>query len=349
MTAPLTEDQSAVRSFLLNPASYPEATTTVTPFETHGAVVFVTDSKAYKLKKAVSFPYMDYGTLARRAEMCAREITLNRRTAPEIYCRAIPVTRATNGSLMVDGTGPAVDWLVEMNRFDPQQVLSEKAGRGEVDAALLLRLIDRVADFHETAEAVTGIDGFAALKGVALGNDGQFAAFADALPRTETERLTALTLAALEQHAPRLIARARAGKLKRCHGDLHLGNICLYHGEPLIFDCIEFNDAFAVIDTLYDAAFLLMDLDARGLGALARTVADRYLARMDEADARPLLPVLCSLRAAIRAHVSIAIASSIADPAVKAGFVQTAQDYLRQGLQYLEPAAAEAASLLASA
>ena len=344
----LTEDQSAVRAFLAEPASYPDATTTVTMFETHGAVVFVTDTRAYKLKKAVAFPYMDYGTLARRADMCAREIAFNRRTAPEIYLHAVPVT-SDAGGLKIGGTGTVVDWLVEMNRFDPAEVLGEKAGRGEVDEALILRIIDKVADFHDTAEAVTGIDGYAALRGVAHGNDGQFAAFASVLPRAETERLTALTLAALEAHAPRLTARAKAGKLKRCHGDLHLGNICLYHGAPLIFDCIEFNDAFAVIDTLYDVAFLLMDLDARGLGAFARQAEARYLARMDEADARPLLPVLCSMRAAIRAHVSVAIASGIADATAKAGFVQAAKAYLTQGLRYLDPAAAEATPALAQA
>ena len=340
MTSPLTEDQSTVRAFLAQPASYPDATTTVTVFETHGAVVFVTDNKAYKLKKAVAFPYMDYGTLARREEMCGREIAFNRRTAPEIYIRAVPVTRDAGG-LKIGGSGQVVDWLVEMNRFDPAEVLGEKATRGEVDAPQILRLIDKVADFHETAESVAGIDGYAALKGVALGNDGQFTAFADVLPRQDTERLTALTLAALATHATRLQARAAAGKMRRCHGDLHLGNICLYHGAPLIFDCIEFNDAFAVIDTLYDTAFLLMDLDARGLGAFARAAEARYLARMDAADARPLLPVMCSMRAAIRAHVNVAIASGISDIGAKAGFVQAAKQYLQQALGYLEGAAVD--------
>ena len=332
----MQEDQTPLRPFLLNPASYPDATTTVTPFETHGAIVFVTDTKAYKLKKAVAFPYMDYGTLSRREAMCAREITLNRRTAPEIYLRAVPITQDASG-LKIGGTGTVIDWLVEMNRFDPTEVLGEKAGRGEVDESLILHLIDKVADFHDTAEAVADSDGYAALHGVALGNDGQFAAFADILPRTETERLTTLTLAALETHSARLTARAQAGKLKRCHGDLHLGNICLYQGKPLIFDCIEFNDAFAVIDTLYDTAFLLMDLDARGLGAFARKAEARYLARMDEADARPLLPVMCSLRAAIRAHVSVAIAKGIADASARDRFVLAAQGYLAQSLGYLAP------------
>jgi aminoglycoside phosphotransferase family enzyme len=347
MTSPRTEDQTEVRAFLANPASYLDATTAVTPFETHGAVVFVTDTKAYKLKKAVAFPYMDYGTLSRRAEMCAREVDFNRRTAPEIYLRAVPVTRQPGGDLQIGGSGPVVDWLVEMNRFDPTEVLSEKATRGEVDSALILRLVDKMADFHDAAESVPDVDGFAALQGVALGNDGQFAAFADTLPRAMTERLTTATLAALKQHAPQLRARAKAGTFKHCHGDLHLGNICMYHGGPLIFDCIEFNDAFAVIDTLYDTAFLLMDLDARGLGVLARQAEARYLARMDEANAKPLLPVLCSLRAAIRSHVSVAIAHGIADAGVKAGFVQAAHGYLTQALGYLMPA--EAVPALAQA
>jgi uncharacterized protein len=337
-----TPDQTAVRTFLLNPASYPNRTTTVTPFETHGAVVYVTDSKAYKLKKAVAFPYMDYGTLARRAEMCAREIVFNRRTAPDIYLRAVPVTTDAGGNMTIGGTdavtGTVVEWLVEMNRFDPADVLAEQATRSTLDSALILRLTDRVADFHEAAEPVASdTGGYAALKGVALGNDGQFAASAEVLPRALTEQLTVRTLAALAAQAGRLDARAGAGKVRRCHGDLHLGNVCVYRGEPLLFDCIEFNDAFAVIDTLYDFAFLRMDLDARNLQAFAGAATAHYMARTGEhADAAALLPVLCSLRAAIRAHVSVAIGQGIGDAGARAEWFATAGRYLHQALSYFE-------------
>lgn len=326
--------QAAVRAFLADPASYPDATTTVTPFETHGAVVFVTDTKAYKLKKAVSFPYMDYGTLALRQAMCEREISFNRRTAPEIYLRAVPVTEGTTG-FAIGGEGPVVDWLVEMQRFDPQEVLGLKAERGELTPALLADLVMRVSRFHQSAETVNGAPGADALLGVIQGNDGQFAVFQQFLPRKDTARLTEKSLEEVENLRPLLDARAAKGKVRRCHGDMHLGNICLYQGAPLLFDCIEFNDAFALIDTLYDFAFLLMDLDHRGLQPLTELALRDYAQQMQETDGLQALPVMLATRAAIRAHVSCAIATGGVDAATRAHFLEEAAHYLQQGLGYL--------------
>ena len=101
-----------------------------------------------------------------------------------------------------------------------------------------------------------------------------------------------------------LETRKAAGKVRRCHGDLHLRNICLLDGKPTLFDCLEFSDALASIDILYDLAFLLMDLEHRGLAHLANRVLNRYLDRTEEDDGLEAMPLFLSLRAGIRAHVT---------------------------------------------
>ncbi len=109
----------------------------------------------------------------------------------------------------------------------------------------------------------------------------------------------------LERHAALARRARRPRRTRHGHGDLTLRNICLFEGEPTPFDCIEFSDALAQIDTLYDLAFLLMDLCRLGLAPLANVALNRYLDARDEADGLPLLPLFMALRATIRAHVAV--------------------------------------------
>jgi len=120
----------------------------------------------------------------------------------------------------------------------------------------------------------------------------------------EIEQFTEAFRAALARYSAVLDRREAAGKIRRCHGDLHLRNICLFDGEPRLFDCIEFNDQIASIDVLYDLAFLLMDLWHRGFPEFANLVMNRYLDEADDEDGFILLPYFMAVRAAVRAHVT---------------------------------------------
>jgi len=160
------------------------------------------------------------------------------------------------------------------------------------------------------------------------------------LPRAETEALTKASLAIAEQHQALLKSRGSSGAVRQCHGDLHLRNICWYEGRPLIFDAIEFNDAFAQIDVLYDVAFLLMDLEAQGFAGYAAAVYSRYASAMQSADvpALRLIPLYLSMRAAIRAHVNVSIGNAIGG-AGAASFYNDAKRYLALAARYVQPAA----------
>ncbi len=266
--------------------------------ETHISIVFLHAGTAYKLKRAVRFSYLDYSTPVRRKAFCEAELALNRRTAPQLYRRVRAITRAASGGLEFDGPGEAVDYVLEMRRFAEADIFDSLAKAGRLSAPLLRDLTDNIAAFHQAAER-TPRDGAALLRGVVEGNAENLAkaGFDPAL----VDEVNAACRVAVEAHAALLTARG-AG-IRRCHGDLHLGNIVLWQGRPLLFDCIEFSDDFACIDPLYDLAFLLMDLLRRGESCFAALVFNRYLDRAKEADGMAAMKLFIAVRAVIRAHV----------------------------------------------
>ena len=121
------DDQSAVIAFLSSPAAH--AGESVRRVETHSAIVFLSGKRAWKLKRSVRYDYLDFSTAERRRIACEREVRLNTRTAPSIYRGVAPVVRRADGSLAIGGPGTAVDWLVDMNRFDDNQLFDRLAAR----------------------------------------------------------------------------------------------------------------------------------------------------------------------------------------------------------------------------
>ena len=301
----MPDDQTETLAFLGDPRSYGLAGETVEQHSTHGSFVFLAGDRAYKLKRAVHFPYMDYSTVARRKAMCERELAVNHRLAPEIYLETTPVTRRADGSLAVGpGEGEAVDWLVVMRRFGQDDLFEQRRKRGQLDRGLLHELGERLARFHESAERQPDFGGAAGIETVV---DEARALLGPPLDGKKIAELDALSRKALETLRPFLDARRDRGYVRRCHGDLHLNNICLYEGKPVPFDAIEFEDDFACIDVLFDLALLLMDLERHGLRREGNIVLNRYLERTRDYGGLKALPLFLSCRAAMRAHVTLAM------------------------------------------
>ncbi|HEX7966653.1 MAG TPA: AAA family ATPase [Stellaceae bacterium] len=297
------DDQRDVVAFLSDGASYGTPGAAVERVVTHCSIIFLAGERAFKLKRAVRFSYLDYSTLALRERFCRAEFALNRRTAPEIYLGVRSINRDSRGPLALDGEGPVVDWVVEMRRFAEESLFSRMAEAGRLTPALLRSLADIIADFHASAEVIGSRGGHAGLAAAVATNDDNLRLAAPPLDRGLIDRLRDASAARLDGIGPLLDARREHGRVRRCHGDLHLRNICLFGGRPTLFDCIEFNDAFSCIDVLYDFAFLLMDLMHRGLDDLANLVFNRYLDRTGDSEGLPALPLFISARAAVRAHV----------------------------------------------
>ncbi|UHC19514.1 AAA family ATPase [Methylobacterium currus] len=300
--------------------------------DTHVSTVLLAGDRVLKLKRAVRFPYLDFSTPERRLAACAAELAVNRRTAPGLYRGVHRITRTPDGGLALDGDGPLVDAAVAMRRFPAENLFDRMAGDGRLTPALVTDLAGRLAAFHAKAEVSRQAGGAAAMADLVTLNDRSLRT-CGLLQDREVDGLTDRLRARLARHADRLDARRREGRVRRCHGDLTLRNICLFEGVPTPFDALEFDERLATIDVLYDLAFVLMDLWHRGRPDLANRLFNRYLDATGEAPDAGLMPFLMAMRAVIRAHVTASqiTAGQITAAQATAGdeaAVREARDYL---------------------
>lgn len=333
--------QAQVVEFLSTPAAFGSASGTVDRIETHVSLVFLCGDRVLKLKRAVTFPYLDFSSVEKRRIACEAEVRINTRTAPAIYRGVLAITRGRDGALEMGGDGEPVDWVVHMNRFDEDTLFDRLAQKGGLNRAMMEDLADAITEFHSQASPEKGAGGRDGLGLIIENNARCFTGTEDFLKLGNVERLTRLSRQALEDVGDILDRRRAGGRVRHCHGDLHLRNIFLSDGTPTLFDAIEFNLEFAHIDVLYDLAFLIMDLDYRGLRRQANIVLNRYLDSTgdgeESAGGLAVLPLFLSMRAAIRSHVDAAQVSVLSDPEkAKTRAVESAQ-YLEMALAYLEP------------
>jgi aminoglycoside phosphotransferase family enzyme/predicted kinase len=329
-------DQQATVDFLSRPETY-GIDTAVDRIETHAAIVFLAGEKAYKLKRAVHYPYLDFSTLEKRKAVCEAELALNRRTAPDLYIGLQSVNRGPDGVLTL-GSGEPVDWLVVMHRFPAASLLDAVAKRGELDDALLRQLIDEIASFHDKAEVVAVPSGARRVEEVIEGNAASTDGLPEGLlPAPDTQELAEESVAELKRLAPLLDRRGATGHVRHCHGDLHLANICLWHGKPTLFDGLEFDSELATIDVLYDLAFLIMDLVRQNLGKQACLAFNRYLDMRDEDDGVAALPLFLAMRAAVRTHVTATAALRQEDSSQRTRKLDEAREYLALARSFLQP------------
>lgn len=319
--------------FLGSPRGFGEGPGRARTISTHISVVLLIGPHALKLKRPVALPYLDLSTPERRLAMCERELMLNRRTAPDLYRAVHRITRERDGGLALNGRGELVDAVLEMKRFDDGLLFDRLAKEGQLTPGDMAGLAAAIAEFHCAATVARDVDGAARMERVLAVNERAFAA-ANVLPAEAVAQVNAACRAALARHAGLLDRRAREGKVRRCHGDLHLRNICLVDGKPLLFDCLEFDEDLGTTDILYDLAFVLMDLWHRRLETLANVLFNRYLDASGDETGLRLLPFFMAVRAAVRAHVT-ATAATGAEPA-SAWKLAEAQAYLQLCRSLLE-------------
>ena len=320
------------------PSSYGPAIERVDIIKTHASLVFLAGDRAYKLKRAVKYPYLDFSTAELRCRACEAELTLNRRTAPTLYLEVGALVRTSQGRVGFSTEGPAVDWVVVMRRFDQSSLFDALAQTGGLSAPLMNELAGHIADFHAVAERRFDYGGATALTDIIEGNHlCLMAAQRTVFALERIDELHERSLHRLASVAGLLDRRRAKGKVRHCHGDLHLRNICLLNGKPTLFDCLEFSPSLATIDVLYDLAFLLMDLEHRGFVNFANLVLNRYLDLTGEDDGLPAMHLFLSLRAAIRAHVTATAMEGIAGREAKLEMAAEAGRYLDLAAQLLRP------------
>ena len=305
----ITQDQSRLLAFLKSPGVLDdEAPIEIT---TSGAHVLLTEHRAYKLRRAITYSYMDFGTLEHRNRAAVAELRLNRNTAPDLYLGLMPIV--TGGDefffrpiVETPDTGDdVIEHLVVMHRFDETTTLDRLADRNALDGAVLDQLGSLIAQFHDQTPST--ILGAAAQK---LANvSGR--TMRDLLATRSTLGVEVTTLlyqgmqVSLIQAMKEVDERGATGHIKRLHGDLHLANVAMIDGAPVLFDALEFDDAMATVDELHDIAFVIMDIWARGQPGHAARVWSRYLAERDDYSGLALAPLYIAMRAAVRAKVAL--------------------------------------------
>ena len=295
--------------FLQDPRTYGR-TEPVIRIDTHSAAVFLAGPDVYKVKRAVRFPFMDFSTLEKRHAVCEAEIVVNRGNAPDLYLGVVPIT--LNGDVLrLGGNGQVIEWTVHLRRFDENATLDRLATNGPFSAELIDKLAQAVVAAHRRAPLHNGCPATRVLRQLLQETVDELANAADLFPPKQKVAFRAALVAAFEGAEPLLLRRGERAQVRRCHGDLHLGNLVLINKAPVLFDALEFDETIATCDILYDLAFLLMDLCKRGLLANANRLFNRYLSLSDDAplqiEGLAALPLFLSLRAAIRAKVIAAL------------------------------------------
>ena len=306
MATSMTADsrmQERVFAYLTDPAAHP----LIHRIDTHAASVFLEGDRALKIKRAVRFPYLDYSTLQKRKAACDEEMRINQQFAPQLYRRVVSITQSKDGALDIGGDGTPVEYAIEMTRFDERQTFDHLAKAGLPDPALVDAVADAIAASHLNAPLAPAEPWIASIPAFIVGNAKAFRTAA-CFAKSAVDDLGDASLSAFSRIREPLEWRGTHGYVRRCHGDLHLANIVLIGGKPVLFDAIEFDPDIASVDVLYDLAFPTMDFIRYGRRAAANAVLNRYLRKtsIDNLDALSALPLFMSLRAAIRANVLLA-------------------------------------------
>jgi aminoglycoside phosphotransferase family enzyme/shikimate kinase len=289
------------------PSFYAPAPSAVEVRETHISIVFLAGERAYKVKKPVRMPFVDYSTLEQRRRFCAEEVRLNRRFAPDVYLGVASIVEAGGDLALADGIEEdALEYVVVMRRFDDRATLEHQVERRLVDEELAARVGARVAELHLAAPRAPAGYWTPAYIEERLAENFETTRpdVGVVVDRLTFDAVQRFSYAFLRARTPLLEQRIEAGMVRDLHGDLRAEHIVIEDDRLSIIDCIEFDERLRLIDVAADLAFLIMDLERLGAHSLAAAAERAYLARTRDPDLRTLLPFYCCYSEWVRAKVT---------------------------------------------
>jgi aminoglycoside phosphotransferase family enzyme len=300
--------------------------------ETHISWIAFSKTRVFKIKKPVKFSFLDFSTVEQRKKYCLRELKLNQRFS-KIYFDVLPVIRSGNAWCLGEGQGEVVDYTVVMERMSSSKRMDKMLLQGKVKKNSLKALAKEVAFFHHKAEKI--YTPFDLQKAKNLFNDiDEVRGFIGRELGEEHENFLLKSIEwsnnFLSIHASRIEERIKSGFVRDLHGDLHAGNIFLYR-QPVLFDCIEFNDEYRHIDVLYEVAYLCMELEAGGHQQLSEYFLTRYSSHLpcfEEEEDYVLYQYFKCLRANVRLKVRALNASESDNGAIETADVNVIKNYL---------------------
>jgi hypothetical protein len=288
-----------------SPSFYPGRPASVEVVESHISWVFLAGDRAYKLRKPVVFPFLDYGTAERRRELCEEEVRLGRRLAPGLYLGVRPLVETADGWTLGDPGGDGAEHVVEMRRFDPRQTLAALIDAGAAQEATVRAVARRIVEFHAAAPAAApGRFGPEAVAATVGENFSTVLPYAPLLGEAELAAAHRFAVGFLHTRRHLLEERVARGFVRDCHGDLRAEHVILDGGGVEVFDPLEFDPALRETDVSADLAFLVMDLLNAGADELAEALIDEYEAAGGDYGGRGLLFFYAAYRAWVRAKVA---------------------------------------------
>ena len=312
----------AIVQAMLKPDFYPHPVTEPIQFmQTHVSQVLLTGDYVYKLKKPVNFGFLDYSTLEKRKHFCEEEIRLNQRGAGSLYLDVVSLTQ-DGEAIAIDSGGETIEYAVKMRQFPQSAMLSDQFERGLIDEEKVRQLATTAAQFHdktETSEHIRSYGTIPAIREAFDENYEQTVGFTggDDITKPQTQKqfdeTKAYTDNFFETQEALFQKRLDQDRIRACHGDLHLGNICEWEDQIYLFDCIEFNEPFRFVDTMYDVAYIVMDLELAGRSDLSKIFLNQYVEETGDYEGLEILPLYVSRQSYVRGKVT---SFMLSDPSV---------------------------------
>ncbi len=327
---------------MLSPDFYPHSVTMpIELIQTHASAVLLTGDFAYKLKKPVNFGFLDYSTVTNRKHFCEEEIRLNQRGAKELYLAVLSISKQGD-KYQFGNEGEIVDYAVKMVQFPQSALLSSLFESGQIATSDVEEMGQVVAGFHSEAQTSEYISSFGTVAKIRQSIDDNYRQTEKYISKAQTQQqyteTKTYTDRFLLEHEQLFLDRIAGGFIRECHGDLHLRNICRWQTKILLFDCIEFNEPFRFVDTMYDVAFAVMDLEARGRKDLANRFLNTYVEQTGDWAGLLVLPMYLSRQAYVRAKVtSFLLDDAGISEADRVEASATARNYYHQAWQYTRP------------
>jgi aminoglycoside phosphotransferase family enzyme len=297
-------DNALINSLL---TALPHTNETIKLVETHISWVLLTGDYVYKIKKPVDFGFLNFTSLEKRKFFCGEELRLNSRLAPDLYLAVLPIT-GTIEQPTIDGSGETLDYTVKMKQFSEEGLMDRLAASGQISAEMIDQLADTIADFHAeiaVAQEDSPLGTAEAVQAPVTQNFEQILPLLSSdKERSELKVIEAWSNQQFQSLKTTLDARHLNGFIRECHGDLHLGNIVVIDDQPVLFDCIEFNDEFRWTDVINEIAFIVMDLMMRNLKGFAFRLLNRYLEKTGDYEGIALLNYYITYRAMVRAKIA---------------------------------------------
>jgi uncharacterized protein len=324
---------------MLDPSFYPHHPRQVDLVQTHISYLFLCGDLVYKVKKPVDFGFLDFTTLVQRGYFCRQEVRLNRRFSPDVYLDVVPISFVNDSFVLGDETA-VVEYTVKMRRINEEQMLYRLLHDGKVGPETMQRVGRHLAIAYAAIPSDEKARGFGALDVISTNIKENF----EQTRRYIGGPVTKEAFAAIEQWSLSFMGKNKAlfeqrkaqGRIKDCHGDLHLQHICVEGEHIYIFDCIEFNERFRFGDVASDVAFLAMDLDFNGYPQFGTIFVDAYTEASGDLTMSEVLSFYKVYRAYVRAKVtSFLLDDSQLDEKAKANGLRQAKRYYDLAYRYV--------------